>query len=424
MLVTVSRIAKTSAVRVYSMLIGLLIMALSARWLGPEGLGQIATITNWVAAFCTFGHLSLGQVGVREAALDSSGPWLQTALPVLLIFALATSALAWVLVSILHWLSNGDVFRHVPTGLLLIGFAALPFMIWEQYGSHLLMALQRLDIYNRYMLIGRTSAIVLLPLLLVGLQWGVVGALLVTLIAQAVVAGGGIRFLVQGAGGLTLPRMAALKKYVRSGVALHINAVGTFMLSGTTIIILSHQRGLHETGYFQLGMYVLSAMMIIPQSAAMVMYGHAAALGADAAWMQQRRVLVVVTLLMVLVAVALGVLAPQLLPLIAGESFRESVGVFRWQLLSIIGMTMGNIMAPQWIARGLFWQISAIAIANGLITLGASLILIPEYGMYGAAWATAIAYLVATAVNLGMVVYCEKRILGVAHGELRGSGER
>ena len=44
----------------------LAILGVTARWLGPEGRGDIAAITAWVGLFSTVAYLSLGQVALHN----------------------------------------------------------------------------------------------------------------------------------------------------------------------------------------------------------------------------------------------------------------------------------------------------------------------------------------------------------------------
>ena len=75
-------------------------------------------------------------------------------------------------------------------------------MIWEQYGSALLQALERLDIYNRFQVYGRTLAVVLVVALVAGAGLGVEGVLTANIVGQLLVAAGGLMFLWRAAGGL------------------------------------------------------------------------------------------------------------------------------------------------------------------------------------------------------------------------------
>ena len=65
-------IAHTSGAKIYSLLVGVFSLSLTARLLGPEGRGQVATITTWVGMFSTFAYLSLGQVALHRMADDHS----------------------------------------------------------------------------------------------------------------------------------------------------------------------------------------------------------------------------------------------------------------------------------------------------------------------------------------------------------------
>tara|TARA_R110002094_G_scaffold211871_2_gene182280 strand:- start:1224 stop:1634 length:411 start_codon:yes stop_codon:yes gene_type:complete len=96
---------------------------------------------------------------------------------------------------------------------------------------------------------------------------------------------------------------------------------------------------------------------------------------------------------------------------IAGEEFLPTLDVFYWQLMAIAGMTLSTMMAPQWIGRGYFWQASLVTLTVGILNLTANYLLIPQYGMKGAAWATLGSYMVALITNGLMVVWCERKAL-------------
>jgi O-antigen/teichoic acid export membrane protein len=138
------------------------------------------------------------------------------------------------------------------------------------------------------------------------------------------------------------------------------------------------------------------------------LYGQVANVGADNAWPQYRRVVLLTMKITALIASLAWLLAPWIVKTVAGESFGPTVDYFRMLLLALISMSFSTMMAPQWIGRGFFAQVAAITIFIGGISLILCLILIPIYGAKGAIWASLVTYSLGLAFNVAMMVRCEK----------------
>ena len=403
------RIIPTSGTRVYSALVGVLILSITARHLGPEGRGQLATITTWVTMFATLGSLSLGQIAIHRAvgSAPRAVPWLTEAFRVFAWMTCVVALVSWALAGLVHWQSTA--FSGLSVTWLLLGFLAVPLMVWDQYGSALLMAREQLHISNRAQFFGRTVAACLVAVLVGFASWGVAGALLATLLGQMVTSGWVLTRLATAARPIGWPRRREILDYVLDGLKLHLNAVGVFLISGMDILMVNHYRGSTETGFYQLGVQLTSLMLIVPQAAAMVAYGRVTQLGPDNAWPQQRQLLMQTTMLIGMAALLAGSTAPFWLPLVAGADFEPAIDLFRWQLLGLLGMTFSAVMAPQWISRGYFWQASMLTVAIGLTNFVANLVLIPRHGMYGAVWASLGSSLLAIVANARIAMLCESR---------------
>lgn len=403
------KIAHTSGAKVYTLAISVLILVITARWLGPEGRGIIAVATTWVGLFSTVGHLSLGQVAIHRATELRQKVWLPSTLGSLLLLTTIITGFGWIIALGLYLFTGGTIFSQLAPEVLAVGFLALPFMIWEQYGSSLLMSVDRISIYNNAQLIGRTVGIMVLVCFLV-LNLGMVGVLVAILTAQVIVAVAGVRYLFGCAQEPVRPDFQTIKGLLTGGLKLHLNAIGTFLILSVNVLIVSYYRGLAETGYYQLAAQLIGVLFIIPTAASMVLYGKVAQLGPDAAWAYQRQVLVFMSLGMVGIVVGAEIVGPPVILLVVGPSFASAVGVFQLLLLALVGMTFSAVMGPQWIGRGLFWQVALMTLALGVLNLIVSLLFVPNFGMYGAVWGILTIYTVSVFVNGGMAVYCEARL--------------
>jgi O-antigen/teichoic acid export membrane protein len=402
------RIASTGGTRIYSALVGIFTLTVTARYLGPEGRGQVAGITTWVAMFATLGSMSLGQIAIHRAGHwgPDKAAWQREAASVLGALVLVVTAAAFALAALLH--GAVSLFGEVELVWLLLGFAALPLLLWEQYGGSILMALEELRVLNRAQVLGRTLTAALVGVLVGFAGFGVAGALAATLLGQLLVSAWIFVRLLPAVTAPRLPSSAQIAAYVRDGLKLHLNAVGAFLMAGMDVLMVNHFRGPAETGLYQLGTQLTTMMLIVPQAASMVIYGKIAQKGPDGAWPEHRRLLWQVIALMAVTGVVAALTAPWWLPWAAGEAFAPAVDVFRWQLAGTIGTSFSIVMAAQWIGRGYFWQASTLTLLVGGAAFAANSLLIPRHGMYGAAWAALACSLFAILGNGVMYRLCEK----------------
>jgi len=402
--------AFTGGAKVYSVLSSMITLVITARLLGPEGRGTVAAVTTWAGMFGTLGCLSLGQVVLHRAAVKQNEPWLRSVLGSLIVIAGIMTCCGWAVASVSYVWTSGRMFGDISAFSLAIGFAALPLVIWEQYGSFLLIATRRLSTYNRAEVIARTVAMAGILVLVWGLGWGVNGALCATFIAQGVVSLAGINRLLMAAGMRICPDWKTMKGLLADGLRLHLNAVGTFLFTSVNILLIQYYKGSEQTGLFQFAIQLIGILFIIPQSAAMALFASVSTLGADAAWPANKKLLVVMTCTMIAGGAMAAVASPVLIPLVAGEKFSASVRIFQLLLVALVGQTISAVMAPQWIGRGLFVQASTVTLIIGLLNLVANYILIPEYGIVGAVWATLFSQSLGVLVNVIMAVWVDHKV--------------
>jgi O-antigen/teichoic acid export membrane protein len=404
------RILSTAGAKAYGIAVGVLSLSLTSRLLGPDGRGTVAALQTWVTAFMTFSYLSLGQVALHRLAQDGLRERYGSILGALGVVTVAASLLGWsvALGVFLTW-HNGPLAAFAPVALA-VAFLSLPFLIWEQYGSSLLMALERLDIANRYQVIGRTLSVASLYLFLAVLDWSLVGALFAALIGQVVVAAGGVNTLFTEARlrkVAVVPTASELRALLVGGSKLHVNAIGSFLFGSANLLLLHEYSGAKDTGFYSLANQLISIMLIVPQAASMVVYGRVSQQGPDAAWPANRRILLQVAVVMLFGSAAAALVAPLLVDILAGASFAESARIFRWLLITVPGNVASALMAPQWIGRGYFVPAAAITLLTGLLNICAGYYLIPRHGIDGAIEASILTYTLALLGNGLMFRHCQ-----------------
>ena len=390
-------VSEMSAARIYGIAAGAASLVLTARLLGPSGRGLIAAVTAWVALFSGIAGLSLGQVAIYEASNNPDETWFRKTMGSLLAMDLLLSLLSGVVAAVMWVATRGNIFGHLPLVVLSIGFMALPFQIWEQYSSNLLMAIGQLRIYNKAHVIGRTVALVMVYVLVGWFRAGVVGAICATVLSQMSISAFGFRTLWRRAEGRPVADSTRLTSLLRGGAKLHLNAIGLAFFTQADVVMLNHYRSKAEVGWYQFALQLITMLLIVPHAASMVLYARMGEQGPDKMWPEQKKIGVYLMLVMLAILVPTYFIAPWAIPFVAGKSFAPSAHLLRALLPVVLGTTVSVFMVNQWIGRGLFLQAAAITLVGGLSIFVLDAILIPRYGTMGAIYAALI-------INVGFVV--------------------
>jgi O-antigen/teichoic acid export membrane protein len=400
-------VAGVSAARVYSLLVSAIMIMIVARWLGPAGQGTMAASTAWGNLFATLGSLSLGQVAIHRATVRRGEAWLGDTMGTLLVLDGVVTAGCWIVAAVLFAVSGGRTFGALPPAALIAGLLIVPFAVWELYGGNLLTAADRIAVYNKAQLAGRTIGIVLMLLCWL-LKLGVVAAIVVAVISQAVVSCTGLRELWRVAGGRVHATLREVRALLSGAAQLHVNTVGSFVLTSLGVLIVNRYCTPAETGWYQFASSLYNVMAVVPLAISMVLSAQVAQAGPQEAWVRHRRILLILPGIMIATALVAAVAAPVAIPLVVGAKYVPAVRVFQLSLFGILGLTASGIMASQWIGRGYFWQMSVTAIVISGIHLTMLFLLVRRYGMYGAVYTNLISSVMMIIGNGVMALICER----------------
>jgi len=398
----------TGGTKAYWMIGAMIGTIVTARFLGPQGRGVIAAATSWLALFVTCGHFSLANVIVYLLGGQERARLLPVVAGSVMALTAATTLLGWTIAAAMHLLTHGRIFQHIAPAVLVIAFAGLPFLLWMENGNSLLIVLGDLKRLNFAQAAGTTIGLILVTLAVGVWKGGVAAALAATLVSYVVVVGLGLTRIVAASRPLSVSR-PILRELLGGGVRLHLAAVSTFFFTNIAVILLNEFRPVAEAGFFQLAMQLTLAMQVVPMAIAVVAYSIVTRDGADRAWREQRT-LVLQTMLYGAVAVVVAyVAAPIVVPLLAGRAFEPAVPIFRVVALSIFGMGLSAVMAPQWIARGYFLRVALLALFAAAVGVVGNYVLVPRYGMAACAWVMVTSYTIQFAFNAAFAFWIDRR---------------
>lgn len=405
------KIIKTSGAKIYSVLLGIITLAIVARWLGPEGMGIVATVNTWVQIFVEITGLSLGSVLIFKATQNRHEGWLASVMGALLRHTLFVTLLSWAIVAIIYiggkfW-GWPNILGEIPAIALVIGFIALPFGLWDLYTNSLLNIENRLSVYNKYQVVGSTVNAISIAVLVVVSGFGVIGVLFSKVLWQFIVAFGGIKNLLDNNATKVSYQFDTYKDLLKNGIKIHLGTIGAIMTLSIDIVMVNAYLGNERTGIYQLAVQMSQLMLIVSYAATTVLQGELTRKGVHGIWPYQKKVLALTLIFIVVASLIMGATVKWWLIWLAGPGFKDAIPIFQLLLITIVVNTITAVMSVQWIGRGWFIQNSAITLIKGMMNIGLNALLIPKYGIFGAVYATICVITLSLFINIAMFIYCE-----------------
>jgi len=403
-------VLRTGGVQAFELGVGLATLILTARLLGAEGRGLLGATVVWAGLFAACGSLSLDAVVLNRASRAKGEDWFRRLFLALGRLYLVLLALTLAVAVALYLLAREAVFGDLPGYALAGGLALVPLMLWARYQQALLLALGKLNLRNRATVASNAAALAGLGLFVWLLGWAVPGALLAQGLASAVAATLGLGALLaalravpgEGAPEPLLPLAA-------DGAKVHASAVGHYAYGSVDVVTLNSVAGPAAVGWYQLALRLIGVGMALPGAVATVFRARMAGQPPAESWRRQRGA-VAVTLLVTLAGGGVAwLIAPWLIPLLAGEDFRPSVDLFRALLPILFGRSLELLLVPQIFARGYFLAGSAVALVLAACSAGLFLWLVPAEGLEGAVTAALLAFaLLPALIYMGWIWWFER----------------
>jgi O-antigen/teichoic acid export membrane protein len=390
------RVAGVFATRVARFGIGFATSFLLAGMLLPDGRGEYALLVLVPGMLNALGQLGLPSAmsffagrGLRLDQLQRLG-WILTAV---LSVALVGGTLA-----LLPFLS-ATVFRSVSGDLLLLSLASLPFQFATAFAGSTLIGRQRLRNYN--LIIVAQSALMLIGVvLLVGvLDIGVAGAL-ISYVAVAIIAAVATTFELQRvvrsepADGPPVN----LGGFVSYGLRIYPASVTGYFSYRADVLVLGAMLGdTTIVGLYTFAVSLAELVFMVPDSVSTVFYPRVAGMdrqSANALAPQVSRFTLLVTGI-----AALGLIpAAWLATNVVLPAYGGSLAPFFILLPGIMALSVSKVLAGYIGGLGLPLMVARASVTNLVVNLVVNVLLIPVFGILGAAMASLVSYVVHASV--------------------------
>jgi len=378
--------------------IGMATSIILARGLGPHDRGLLAIALLLPSTLMTLTKLGITQANVyccrREGArLEQIAA---NSLALALTLGITAGAAVWLLREPL----SDSVLSGLPAWALLLALWRLPLLLIDNYFWGVLQAMGQFGLYNR-----RTLAGAALVLAGVGWLWGLgrldLGSALTVYAACTTVVVGSLLWSVRRrlAFGFRVDRQL-LTRQLSFGSKSYTQILTTHLLFRSDVYLVAYFLDPARTAFYSLALHFTEMLLEIPQAVGWVIYPKLASLektDVHRTTAQTCRRTLFLTTLAGIVLVAAG---PVLIPLWYGRAFAPAVDPLPFAAVGAVAMAVFTILSRDFTSRNR----QGVNIFSGLVALGLNLglnlVLIPVWGIVGAALSTAIAYVVAAALLL------------------------
>lgn len=398
-----------------AMVVGVGLVALLARMLGPLGNGSYWLAVLLPSVLATFFNLGIGPANtyyVSRGSVSVAGALRASLLLWLVVGALGTGV-GVVVVSM--WAES--LFPGVPRALLWWSLGVFPFMLLHSYLVCILQGKQDFGRFNRAMFLPPMTILTVAVLAVVVFQLGVGGAIAAFAVGQITAAGATLAMVVpaEPANAKYVPSWSYIKRCMDYGWKAHLSNVATFLNYRLDLFLVNLLIGPAAAGVYIVSVKLAEQLWMLPQAVATVLLPELSRLHGDD---ERRRYLTPLICRSVLVvsAIAAGALAVVGFPLILGLFGTAYAGAYRaliWLLPGVIAVGVTKVVASDLAARGRpdlnLWTATITLIVNAT----ANLLLIPVMGISGAAAATTLSY----AVSAVLVLFFYTRLSSVSWWE-------
>ncbi|HKR61839.1 MAG TPA: polysaccharide biosynthesis C-terminal domain-containing protein, partial [Pyrinomonadaceae bacterium] len=386
-----SQVAWTLGVRIVmtgnSVIAGIIV----ARWLGADGLGQLAVINVSVATLVQLASLGLPSANTYFIAQDVRH--LSAAAINSLVFAVIVgSLLALGLVALVT--ARPAWFGFVSPQLVAIAAISIPFQLLTLIGLNIFLALKRIARFNLLDLAGQTFILInaLVALLLLHSEL----KLLVTLNTTAsVLIGIAIVLLISWhRADLAKPAwrfdLAFLRKMLTYGFKFHIAILAGALIFRFDLLVVNHFWGSAEAGVYSVASQVALLIMMLPGVIATLLFPRVTEeqdnRGETTCLVSRHTAFTLFFCCLATIPLS------YLLPLLYGGAFVDVTTQLLILLPGVYLIGIESVLAQHLNAIGLPRTIPLSWVATLIVNIVLVFVLVPRFGARGAALASTLSY--------------------------------
>ncbi len=408
----IQNVTSTFLVRVLSLFFSIVNAAIIARLLGPEGKGMLAL------ALLVPGMLGLFLSGGIEVANVYFAGSRRLDVPTLSANSVAFTILATIVglglvfaLGAAGWLKV--IVPGVPAWILFIAMLGFPISLLNGFFSTILQGLQRIVTLNLISLFNGFLTLILTLMLVVALRFGLIGALVATLLS-GVLSLIVLVFFLRREGGVLIPRWerSVVRSTLSFGLKGQIGNMLQFFNYRLDMFILNGFLGPANVGIYAVSVKLAELLWYLPNAVGFVIFPKAAASRPEEMNRFTPRVFLITLGLTALGGLCLTLVGRPAIDLVFSSAFAAAYVPMLLLLPGVVLLGGAKVLTNEIAGRGYPHYNSINSGLALVITVVLDLLLIPRYGVVGAALASSVAYIVVFLTAIGFYLTVSRKAKG------------
>jgi O-antigen/teichoic acid export membrane protein len=370
-----------------------------ARFTGPHGAGGYSVAVQLGILVVLGGAVGIDFGLIYFSARDRMRQ-LELA-PALLWFGLAWGLVLAVAGYAIATALGGSLLKGLTNVAILAVMAAVPFMLAVRYVRYFLLGRNQLLPFNAVNVVLALAWVFLVVIALGLVHAGVDGALWAYAAANAIAFVAALMLVPVATRRPDIRRSTAMLRTLAGfGMRAQVSTVLQFLSYRLDLFIVNATAGLGAAGIYSVATLLAEAVWYLPNAIGLVLAPRVAATAEGEDDDVTATICRATVLLSVAGAAVIAVLAPLLVLALFGSAFLPAV-VPLWVLLpGVVALGLDKPIASYQLGRGRPQISLYVALIATPITVAAYLLLIPIYGIVGAAAGSTISYIATTAVEI------------------------
>jgi O-antigen/teichoic acid export membrane protein len=389
-----ARVISTFASKIANLTLITIANIIIARQLGPAGKGMVSIAILVPSLLATIGHLGIGSANIYYGSKDTR--LIKKLFGNSLIYGVILSAI----VATFYFSSTPLLERLLDKELrnqyLIICFWLFPLnLVWGYIGS-IMQARQKIH----ELAIGRVLHNVIYLLIVVVtvalFKYGVAAILSAMILAYVTEMMWDHHFIKKDVSLKIHNDLSLLKKQIAFGIKSYIGNLLDFVNNRFDMFLVNYFLNIGQVGIYSISVILAELVFYIPSATSTVLFPVTAALGKDHANKFTPEVCRHTFLWSVTLAIILALIAKPVIEILFTANFVNSVVPLWFLLPGVVALSVQKVISTDIIGRGKPVLSTYSAGTAAICTIILDFILIPLWGVPGAALASSLAYFIST----------------------------
>lgn len=368
--------------------LSLLLNIIIGRALGPDNKGVLDIFRLLTAFIADFGLLGIGS-SLLYFYSNQKKPFEQvhgTGIIYTLFATLVTLCIG--LLGIDLW---RDIFEGLPDWMLLLGFGLAPFIYYRAIWSPLTIGYGK-PLFNFLVTLGITLFNLVVVIALIATQQMTAEAMvLLTAVSLIVPAVWGLFYFMRRNPSLT-PSFALMRQALGYGFVVYIGAVANVLHFRIDQLMIGNLLDLRAVGIYAVSVRFAEMILLLDTPISTAALKRISSTQATESFALTRKIALVQLMISGVVACGVALFAPLIVGLY-GQDYAEAAAPLAWLMPGIVAWSAARVLS-QYITynRGKVWYPTLFSLMGLTTNIVLNALLLPVYGIVGAAIASSISY--------------------------------